>query len=66
MVIDEDDKSSDAMFFRKVRRAIARLRTEQRRREFEQGLTKDSLRNSHRNTLPTKERQKIYRVWNLF
>ena len=54
MVIDEDNKSSDAMFFRKVRRAIARLRTEQRRRELEQGLAKDSLRNSHRNTFSYK------------
>ena len=54
MVIDEDNKSSDAMFFRKVRRAIARLRTEQRRRELEQGLAKDTLRNSHRNTFSYK------------
>ena len=54
MVIDEDNKTSDAMFFRKIRRAIARLRTEQRRREIEQGLAKDSLRNSHRNTFSYK------------
>ena len=50
MIIDEENKSSDAMFFRKIRRTIARLRTEQRRREIEQGHSKDYLRTLHRNT----------------
>lgn len=54
MVVDEDNKKSDAMYFRKIRRAIARFRTEQRRREIEQGLAKDALRNSHRNSFSYK------------
>ena len=33
---------------KKVRRAIARARTEQRSRELANGLGKDSLRNQHR------------------
>ena len=35
---------------KKFRRAIARARTEQRSRELANGLSKDSLRNTHRNT----------------
>ena len=49
MIIDED-RNPDAMYFRKIRKAIARLRTEQRRREIGEGLPKDSLRTKHRNS----------------
>lgn len=34
----------------RMRRQIARVRTQQRQRELEQGLAKDSLRNLHRAT----------------
>ena len=38
------------MSTRDVRKNIARVRTEQRRREIEQGLAKDSLKSQHRST----------------
>ena len=44
------EKSEDMMKLRKVRRSIARLRTEQRAREIQANLGKDSLRNTHRRT----------------
>ena len=50
MNIDEESKITDAMFFRKIRRSIARLRTEQRNREITQGIPKDSLRTKFRNS----------------
>ena len=40
----------DTASVRKVRRAIARARTEQRSREVAGGLGKDSLRSQHRST----------------
>ena len=49
MSIDED-RSADVMLFGKIRKAIARLRTEQRRRELEQNVSKDSLRSKYRKT----------------
>ena len=36
--------------FTSLRKDIARLRTAQRQREIEQGMTTDSLRNTHRKT----------------
>ena len=44
------EKSEDMMKLRKVRRNIARLRTEQRAREIKADLAKDNLRNTHRKT----------------
>jgi large subunit ribosomal protein L29 len=38
----------DTASVKKVRRAIARIRTEQRSRELANGLGKDALRNAHR------------------
>ena len=40
----------NVMSVREVRRSIARVRTEQRRREIEQGLAKDSLKSQYRST----------------
>lgn len=40
----------NVMSTRVVRKNIARVRTEQRRREIEQGLAKDSLKSQHRDT----------------
>lgn len=40
----------DHSVLRKMRRDIARSRTEQRRREIEAGLAKDQLRRTHRPT----------------
>jgi ribosomal protein L29 len=50
MIIAEDEKNSDGMVFQKIRKAIARLRTEQRRRELENGIPKDSLRSKYRTS----------------
>ena len=50
MIVAEDEKNADVMIFRKIRKAIARLRTEQRRRELEQSIPKDSLRSKYRRT----------------
>ena len=50
MIVAEDEKNSDGMLFGKIRKAIARLRTEQRRRELETGIPKDSLRSKYRKT----------------
>lgn len=50
----------DTSKLKKLRRAIARARTEQRNRERAQDLVKDALRNTHRgsfqpNSAPTSE-----------
>lgn len=50
MIVAEDEKNADVMIFRKIRKAIARLRTEQRRRELHQNIPKDSLRSKYRKT----------------
>ena len=48
------EKSEDMMKLRKIRKSIARLRTEQRAREIKENLGKDSLRNAHRKSfVPT-------------
>ena len=44
------EKSEDMMKLRKIRRDIARLRTEQRAREIAGQNNKDMLRNKHRKT----------------
>jgi large subunit ribosomal protein L29 len=44
------DQLRDVNQIKTVRRNIARIRTEQRRREIEAGLSKDALREIHRAT----------------
>ena len=48
----------NVMSTRVVRRNIARVRTEQRRREIEQGLAKDSLKSTHRGSFVAGETAK--------